>query len=164
MADKRDRTAYMKAYQRRWYREVMKVRRETWFAENGPCVDCGSWDKLELDHVDPSTKENHAVWSWAESRRIAELAKCRPRCKPCHLKKTIAYMFEIDIWKSTRKNIVNGTSRCSKCYLDLPVDFFHKDKHMSNGLYAACKGCRSLYPSRGYDALRMEREARKTAA
>lgn len=71
-------------YQRKW----MAKRREEWFVLNGPCVDCGSWTKLELDHVDPARKVSHKVWSWSLVRRTAELAKCVVRCEDCHLKRT----------------------------------------------------------------------------
>lgn len=45
---------------------------------------------MQVDHADASTKVSHNVWSWAEERREAELAKCVVRCQPCHVKKTTA--------------------------------------------------------------------------
>lgn len=83
-------------YMRRW----MANRRFEWLSRNGPCVDCGSWTDLEVDHVDPSAKVDHKVWSWSEPRRLAELAKCVVRCQTCHLRKTHA----------GGENIRNGTS------------------------------------------------------
>lgn len=74
-----------RAYQREW----MRRRREAWFAENSPCVDCGSGDRLELDHRDPDQKVDHCVWSWKEERRLAELAKCVVRCHDCHKIKSL---------------------------------------------------------------------------
>lgn len=74
----------LRAYQRVW----VKARREAWFKDNGPCVDCGSWERLELDHKNPADKVTHAVWSWAEKRRLAELAKCVARCHKCHKRKS----------------------------------------------------------------------------
>lgn len=71
-------------YQRQWQRQ----RRELWLRENGPCVDCGSSKDLEVDHVDPTTKVTHNVWSWRESRRREELAKCVVRCRECHALKS----------------------------------------------------------------------------
>ncbi len=68
-------------------------RREDWFKENGPCVRCGSVDRLELDHVDPSIKEktwHHALWSWRQEKREAELAKCQALCYSCHKAKHAA--------------------------------------------------------------------------
>jgi hypothetical protein len=61
----------------------MKKRRADWFASNGPC-SCGSWDRLELHHKDPRKKVSHNVWSWADTSRNAELAKCEPKCYQCH--------------------------------------------------------------------------------
>ena len=75
--------------QRKYQREWLAKRRADWFAENGPCVDCGSWNELELDHVKPSQKVEHRIWSWKQSRRDAELAKCVVRCCPCHLAKSV---------------------------------------------------------------------------
>jgi hypothetical protein len=73
-----------RAYDREW----MKKRRDAWFAVNGPCVDCGSSENLELDHDDRSDKVSHRVWSWSEERRNVELAKCVARCRKCHRAKT----------------------------------------------------------------------------
>jgi hypothetical protein len=66
----------------------MARRRAEWFDVNNRCVDCGSPENLELDHVDQSEKVSHKVWSWAKERREAELAKCVPRCVGCHKKKS----------------------------------------------------------------------------
>lgn len=74
--------------QREYQRNFLRARREQWLEENGPCVDCGSWQQLEVDHEDPSTKVTHSVWSWRAARREIELRKCRPRCRRCHLAKT----------------------------------------------------------------------------
>lgn len=74
----------MREYQRKW----IARRRAEWFAANGPCARCGSWDDLRLDHVDPRQKVEHKVWSWSTTRRDAELAKCQVLCFPCHVVKT----------------------------------------------------------------------------
>lgn len=73
-------------YARLW----VAKRRAVWFAEHGPCVDCRSWVDLELDHIDPTTKVSHSIWSWRPARMQAETAKCVVRCKVCHWKKTLA--------------------------------------------------------------------------
>lgn len=59
------------------------------FAENGPCRQCGSTEDLELDHIDPTTKISHAVWSWSEQRRAEELKKCQVLCHNYHETKTL---------------------------------------------------------------------------
>lgn len=74
------------AYQAEWLRR----RRDAWFAEHGPCVNCGSTDRLELDHIDPFAKISHSVWSWRKDRRDAELAKCQVLCHECHAAKSAA--------------------------------------------------------------------------
>lgn len=67
----------------------MKQRRNEWLAANGPCVDCGNWDDLRVDHVVAADKVSHRIWSWSAARREAELAKCVVRCLPCHVAKTV---------------------------------------------------------------------------
>lgn len=70
-------------YTREW---VAKRRAEFFFGKY--CVVCGSTDKLELDHIDPTTKVHHAIWSWSETRRAAELIKCQILCNEHHKLKT----------------------------------------------------------------------------
>src|SRR5712672_2171674 len=81
-----------KEEQREYQRQWMIKRRSEWFRENGPCIRCGSWQDLEVDHIDPSTKELHtsALWSMSplNPKRIKELAKCQVLCHNCHLEKT----------------------------------------------------------------------------
>ena len=75
----------MREYQKEW----IKKRREAWFESKGnQCAQCGSEDRLELDHIDPSKKVSHRIWCWAEERRLEELAKCQPLCYGCHQAKT----------------------------------------------------------------------------
>lgn len=73
-------------HQRKW----LAARRASWFKAHGPCLSCSSWDRLELDHVDPAQKVAHNVWSWSEERRAIELAKCQVLCHGCHKAKTKA--------------------------------------------------------------------------
>lgn len=71
-----------RAYRRNWLAE----RRQRFF-EGKVCVQCGSADRLQLDHIDPAEKVSHKVWSWAKERRDAELAKCQVLCGACHIEK-----------------------------------------------------------------------------
>ncbi len=71
----------------------MANRRYEYFRDKF-CVKCGSVENLELDHIDPETKVNHAIWSWSEVRRNEELAKCQVLCEVCHLEKTKAWYYE----------------------------------------------------------------------
>lgn len=89
-------------------------RRTLWLEANGPCVECGGSEGLELDHKDPNEKTDHRIWSWTKERRDAELAKCQVLCKKCHREKTNAML---------TKPLVHGTSnaynqkacRCDEC-------------------------------------------------
>jgi hypothetical protein len=86
----------------------MKARRDEWLLQNGPCVDCSSWERLEVDHVDPAKKLRHisTIWSLCKEKREAELVKCVVRCYWCHKKKTSA----------ERKLLYkHGTLGCWKC-------------------------------------------------
>lgn len=83
--------------QREYQRNRLARTRKAWLKENGPCAICGSDDNLEVDHIDQSKKVDHRVWSWAEHRRLAELAKCQVLCSGCHKEKTAAdYLSRID--------------------------------------------------------------------
>lgn len=79
------------AKQAEYCRQWMRRRRLAWLESCGPCRHCGSTKNIELDHIDPDQKISHAIWSWSESRRLEELAKCQPLCHECHKKKTNAF-------------------------------------------------------------------------
>lgn len=70
--------------QKKWQREDRAKKRTQWLLENGPCKHCGSWENLNVDHIDPKLKISHSVWSWTKVRRDIELAKCQVLCFPCH--------------------------------------------------------------------------------
>lgn len=92
----------------------LKQARLDWLNANGPCKSCGSWERLEVDHIDPTTKVTHRVWSMSVNERDKELAKCQPLCHVCHKEKTAA---------SKRKPLEHGTfvgytkhaCRCEDC-------------------------------------------------
>lgn len=101
-----------RAAQLRW----MQARRARWLAANGPCRVCGTWDDLQVDHIDPATKLGHNVWSWAPERMAAELAKCQVLCATHHREKTsdeqrgelspTAKLTDADVWQ-----ILGATAR-----------------------------------------------------
>lgn len=78
------RREYLRVYQC----AAAKFKRLEWVAANGPCATCGSWDRCEVDHVEPSTKVAHRIWSWSLERRTDELRKCQVLCYACHKHKT----------------------------------------------------------------------------
>lgn len=77
--------------QREYQRQWIQNRRDDWIQRHGPCVQCGSWDSLAIDHIDPKTKtmDPRAIWSRREEIRKAELEGCQVLCRSCHLEKTI---------------------------------------------------------------------------
>lgn len=77
-----------KEAQREYQRQWIAKRRADYF-DGKSCVNCGSLDKLELDHIDPSTKIDSHIWSWSITRREEELVKCQVLCHTCHLEKTL---------------------------------------------------------------------------
>jgi 5-methylcytosine-specific restriction endonuclease McrA len=79
----------IKAYKADWIKKRREKLKDAWFLANGPCRICGSWEDLELDHLDPMSKFTHRIWSYSEPVRIAELAKCQALCHECHKAKTI---------------------------------------------------------------------------
>ena len=101
-----------KKAQREFQRNWLHKRRSTWLVTNGPCVKCGSTRDLEVDHVDPSQKLDHKVWSWSESRRDTELAKCQVLCRKCHLKKTVSVYTPKH---GTRNMYLKHGCRCVRC-------------------------------------------------
>jgi len=101
----------------------MEKRRLSWIFDNGPCIDCGSWDNLQVDHIDPKMKKfNPAqVWSRITEIRALELAKCVVRCKACHLVKTVGELkakYEANPTfrqHGTLSNYEKGGCRCDEC-------------------------------------------------
>lgn len=79
---------YLRNYQKNW----IKKRRQDWIDENGPCQKCGSFENLEVDHIDPKLKtmRSSAIWSRTLEVRLKELANCQVLCKKCHLIKTLS--------------------------------------------------------------------------
>lgn len=78
----------------RAYQKMRRLRAD-WLAANGPCKRCGSWGRLEVDHIDENKKlrpGDHGVWSWSARRREIELSKCQVLCHWCHSDKTTLRM------------------------------------------------------------------------
>lgn len=144
----KDRTEYFRKYGKKWYRDIVVPRRAKWFEENGPCAKCGSWDNLELDHIDRTTKVTHAVWSWSEKKRSEELEKCQVLCCDCHRKKSVQECFDLGVYGANKKDIVDGKTWCKDCQAYVLVENFDKDKYAVNGCYSVCKPCRRRLPSR----------------
>ena len=100
---------------RREYARLWIARRRFDFFKDKVCFDCGGKETLELDHVDPSLKVSHKIWSWSEQRRTQEISKCVVRCHKCHRNKTDrdlnqGYIVHGDYFRGYR----NGC-RCTEC-------------------------------------------------
>lgn len=110
----RVKTAQNRAYRLAWNKRQRKRWRDEWFAANGPCRHCGSWHRLEVDHINPADKTTRRqVWMLSKIRREAELAKCQPLCHECHLQKTSAQLRTYPPC-GTRSSYYHGC-RCAEC-------------------------------------------------
>lgn len=127
-------------------RELARVknRRLEWLNQNGPCVDCGSWVKLQVDHDNPKTKVSHRIWSWSEARRNQELRKCKPRCLKCHQAKTAK-----EIATRMRKTAPKGFAWCAGHQQFITNSNFHKNRSRWTGLAPDCKDCANSSKRRG---------------
>jgi hypothetical protein len=84
--------AYMREYMKKWIasRRIKAIQQL-----GGKCVQCGSTERLEFDHIirgsqDPKSRGGQGVmWTFSEKRLQAELAKCQLLCHDCHWKKTL---------------------------------------------------------------------------
>ena len=67
-----------------YFREILVERM------GGKCVECGSTETLEFDHIDPSTKSFNISGGYHKPREVLEeeLSKCQLLCKACHIEKT----------------------------------------------------------------------------
>lgn len=94
---------------------LLRVRkiRERWLIENGPCRKCGSFDNLEVDHINPETKVSHRIWSWTKIKRLEELKKCQVLCKQCHKIKTFNWYMSKRIHGLA--NTYKNGCRCNLC-------------------------------------------------
>jgi len=103
-----------RAYQLAW----VQRRRGKWIAEHGPCAQCGSWDRPEVDHVDRAAKamEPARIWSLSAAKREAELARCQVLCHDCHLDKTRAESTVLPPHGTRARYARHGEDRC-RCQL-----------------------------------------------
>lgn len=76
---------------RRNNQEWRLKRKAAWINGRG-CSQCGSFESLEADHIDPETKLYNPKYLWAMALdnpiRVSELEKCQVLCKACHRIKT----------------------------------------------------------------------------
>jgi hypothetical protein len=78
--------AYMNAYMTRRYHERRALAIERL---GGSCVQCGSTDRLEMDHIDPARKLiNVSNQTWTSEAYWLEMRKIQLLCRPHHQQKT----------------------------------------------------------------------------
>lgn len=104
--------------------------RMQWILDNGPCAICLGCDRLQIDHVDPSTKVSNKIWHWSKDRRDEELAKCQVLCHYCHASKTAIES------RARHKALLTSTRVCPKC-----KETFNRGDY---GKSAYCKKCWSV--------------------
>lgn len=69
---------------------------------------------MEIDHVDPSLKITHRIWSWSVERRETELLKCEVRCSECHRRRTREQHIK-PLIHGTYNGYHKKRCRCMKC-------------------------------------------------
>ena len=75
-------------------RDRLQGERTQWIqSQGGKCVQCGSSESLEVDHIDPGSKSpklghKRSVQRLAKAERYEEFAKCQVLCRACHRKKS----------------------------------------------------------------------------
>jgi hypothetical protein len=79
---------YMREYMKRRYHERRTLAIEYL---GGQCVKCGSKEKLEIDHIDRTSKEFKADQLRSQTIEIfwKEIKKCQLLCCTCHRYKTV---------------------------------------------------------------------------
>lgn len=133
-----------KAKQSRYQADRLFRLKAEWLAANGPCRHCGGSENLEVDHIDPSTKESHYVWSWSPERRAKELAKCQVLCHDCHREKSNGEL---------RRPLVHGTPagykhhgcRCGDCLAALKAQRGDRWGIRREAPEIECQGCGALF-------------------
>ena len=80
-----------------------RIRDEMIAHLGGCCVQCGSTEQLEIDHVDPKKKtmRTERMTYVKEARREEELRRCQLLCQPCHQEKTLKDLG----WKRRKKTL-----------------------------------------------------------
>lgn len=83
--------SYMNEYMKKRYRQRMDRAIDIL---GGKCVECGTTDNLQLDHVDPTTKtyDFNKIWNRSLDVFDAELEKAQLLCKEHHQAKTLVQL------------------------------------------------------------------------
>jgi 5-methylcytosine-specific restriction endonuclease McrA len=78
--------------QRKFQVEWRKANRDAFIASRGGCCElCGSFDRLEVDHINSQLKTMNPTRIWSRTTEIQEkeLSNCQVLCYSCHKEKTM---------------------------------------------------------------------------
>ncbi len=110
-----DYNQYLRDYLRRRYYE----RRDRAIALlGGKCVNCGSTDNLQFDHIDHGQKsfdvaDRLAQYSW--DRLLTEIEKCQLLCFVCHVEKSVIERGQSMAHHGTASMYQHYKCRCDLC-------------------------------------------------
>lgn len=100
-------------------RKSFKARRKELLIDllGGSCVNCGSTDKLEFDHVIPEDKSFSLAVKLENSfeELLPEVQKCQLLCEKCHMDKTISDRGQDRAKHGTSGMYTNHSCRCALC-------------------------------------------------
>lgn len=100
-------------------KQIYRQRYKNWALNylGGRCVSCGTTEKLEFDHIDPSTKSFTIVAQISASREKlkAELDKCQLLCFDCHWDKTRRDNNYGQLGHGQVSRYINQKCRCQDC-------------------------------------------------
>lgn len=126
------------------YHQRRLAIKKQWIQDNGPCRHCGSWERLELDHIDRSTKVTHQIHRLSKVKREAELLKCQVLCHPCHFKKTRAEETQLGLRRFSDEQVLE---------IDQLIKMKKKTREIAE-IYGVSKWCiKSLRDGRSYSWL-----------
>lgn len=88
LKSKEEYNAYMREYRRKRHKAE---RDKAIIRLGGKCVECGSTESLEFDHIDRNSKnfEIGVMFSQSKAKVEVELAKCQLLCRVHHEEKTL---------------------------------------------------------------------------
>ena len=126
--------SYMKNYMlARYHKRMSEAKNKL----GGKCIKCNSIENLQLDHINPETKNFTVAHLWNSKKGVfdLEISKCQLLCKKCHEEKTL-----VDMGRVSAK-ITHGTVSsyryckcdfCKKAKSEYMRSFRKKKKEVDN--------------------------------
>jgi hypothetical protein len=100
--------------QRRLARKKMAIQ-----LLGGKCVNCGSTERLEFDHIDNDRIGLRGLISQRLHNKVEflldELEKCQLLCKSCHVQKSIIDHDKLQSTHGMLSMYINNKCRCDDC-------------------------------------------------